>query len=71
MLGFLTELSLQFFSIKSLQLSEAEVALRPITRATEETEDKGLDYFADSKDEHVLSRILWKCLLGRTGIKEK
>ena len=43
MLGFLSELSLQFFSIKLLQLSEAEVVLRPITRATEETEDKGLD----------------------------
>ena len=28
---------------KLLQLSEAEVVLRPITRATEETEDKGLD----------------------------
>ena len=40
MLGFLSELSLQFFSNKLLQLSEAEVVLRPITRAIKNRKTK-------------------------------
>ena len=70
MLGFLTELSLQFFSIKIAAAKWSRGRTQANNESHKEPEDKGLDWFADSKDEHVLLRILWKCLLGRTGIKE-
>ena len=69
-LGFLTELSLQFFSIKIASAKWSRGRTQANNESHKEPEDKGLDWFADSKDEHVLLRILWKCLLGRTGIKE-
>lgn len=70
MLGFLTELSLQFFSIKIAAAKWSRGRTQSNNESHKEPEDKGLDWFADSKDEHVLLQILWKCLLGRTGIKE-